>query len=137
MIKSSTVRLSFYIEWLKSTMMKSIIRGNVDTETKATHQAFVDTFVKGKGNSFVEKKPPAAIERLGGKKKSSMYESSQHLKKVAERDQRKRMKEEEAKQEEERKKAKEMEGKRHDAQDNLEYVKLLASDIFAAIYFYA
>lgn len=73
-------------------MMKAIIRGNVDTETKATHQAFVDTFVKAKGFNFAEKKPPAALDRLGGKKKSNMYESSQHLKKVAERDQRKRMK---------------------------------------------
>ena len=34
-IKSGALRQSFSIQWLKSTMMKGMIRGNVDTETKA------------------------------------------------------------------------------------------------------
>lgn len=57
-IKSSIIRLSFFTVWVKSTMMKSIIRSNVEFESKAAFAAFVDSWVKGKRHGFVEKKPP-------------------------------------------------------------------------------
>ena len=57
-IKSSIIRLSFFTVWVKSTMMKSIIRSNVESESKAAFAAFVDSWVKGKRHGFVEKKPP-------------------------------------------------------------------------------
>ncbi len=109
-------------------MMKSLIRGNVETETKAVFASFCENFITGKKNAFVEKKPPAAP--AGGKKgRSLMVESSLHLQKVADRERKKAQAEEEAKKEEERKKAKELEAKRHDAEDWFEYVKLFVIDI--------
>ena len=66
-----------------------------------------------------------------------MVESSHYLQKVADRERKKAQQEEDAKKEEEQKKAKELEAKRHDAEDNLEYVKLFAVDIGTEIYRYA
>jgi len=80
-IKSCVLRLSFHTQWLKSTMMKGIIRSNVESECKATFAAFVENHIKGKKQGFVEKKPPSPISRLGrgGKGRSLMVESSLHL----------------------------------------------------------
>ena len=66
-----------------------------------------------------------------------MVESSLHLQKVADRERKKAMKEEDDKKEEEQKKAKELEAKRHDAEDWFEYVKLFAIDIGTEVYRYA
>ena len=66
-----------------------------------------------------------------------MVESSLHLQKVAERERKKATKVEDEKKEEEQKKAKELEAKRHDAEDKFEYVKLLAIDIGTEVYRYA
>ena len=89
-----------------------------------------------KRNLFVEKKPPAAPP--GSKKgRSLMVESSLHLQKVADRERKKAQAEEEAKKEEERKKAKELEAKRHDAEDWFEYVKLFVIDIGTEVIRYA
>lgn len=66
-----------------------------------------------------------------------MVESSLHLQKVADRERKKAMKEEDDKKEEEQKKAKELEAKRHDAEDWLEYVKLFAIDIGTEVQRYA
>lgn len=108
-------------------MMKGLIRGNVESECKTVFAAYVDTWIKGKKHAFVEKKQP---ERSTGKKgRSLMVESSKHMQKIADQQRKKAMKEEDAKKEEERKKAKELEAKRHDAEDWIEYVKLLAVDI--------
>jgi len=73
-------------------MMKVLIRGNVESESKATFAAFVENFIKGKNNSFVEKKPPAKVDRRG--RPSMMVESSMHLQKVADRERKKQMKDE-------------------------------------------
>ena len=87
-IKSGIFRMSFHLQWLKSTMMKSLIRGNVETETKAVFASFCDNFIKGKKNAFVEKKP--LVIPSGGKKgRSLMVESSLHLQKVADRERKK------------------------------------------------
>ena len=59
------------------------------------------------------------------------------MQKVADRQLRKAQKEEEAKKEEERKKAKELEAKRHEAEDWIEYIKLFAIDISTAVTLYA
>ena len=59
------------------------------------------------------------------------------MQKVADRQLRKIQKEEEAKKEEERKKAKELEAKRHDAEDWVEFIKLCAVDISTAVQLYA
>lgn len=135
-IKTGVLRLSFYLHWLKSTMMKSLIRGNVESESKVVFQAYYDTFIKGKKNGFVEKVKPKV--QAGGKKgRSLMVEASTHLAKVADRQRKKAMQEEDAKKEEERKKAKELEAKRHDADDWFEYIKLFAIDIGTEIYRYA
>ena len=56
---------------------------------------------------------------------------------MADRQRKKSKKEEEAKKEEERKKAKELEAKRHDAEDTFEYLKLFAIDIGTEVYRYA
>ena len=77
-IKSSVARLSYTTQWVKSTMMKSIIQRNVDQESKAAYVAFVDNWVKGKRHGFVEKKPPVNIDKRG-KGRSLMVESSLHL----------------------------------------------------------
>lgn len=119
--------MSFYLEWLKTTMMKPLIRSNVEHETKNVFQALVDTFIRAKKHGFVEKKPPALP--LGKKGRSMMVESSLHLQKVADRERKKAMKEVEAKKEEEKKKAKELEAKRHEAEDWIEYMRLFAVDI--------
>lgn len=132
-IKSGVLRLSFFTQWLKSTLMKSLINSNVQNESKIVFQAYVDSYIKGKKNVFVEKKPPAKAK----KGRSLMVESSLHMQKVADRERKKAMKEEEAKKEEEQKKAKELEAKRHDAEDWLEYVKLFAIDIGTEVYRYA
>ena len=131
-IKSGIYRMCFHLQWLKSTLMKSIIQRNVDTETKTVFQAFVDGQIKAKKLTFVEKKAP--VMKKG---RSLMVESSLHLKKVADRERQKVKMEEEAKREEERKKAKELEAKRHNAEDWLEYLKLLAFDIGTEVQRYA
>ena len=41
-IKSGVLRISFYIQWLKSTLMKSLIRSNVESEQKAIFAMYVD-----------------------------------------------------------------------------------------------
>ena len=116
--------------------MKSVIRSNCDSETKAVHAAYVTDFIKGKGFTFVEKKPPVVTSGKKGRS-NMMVESSNMLKKIADRERKQAMKEEEAKKEEERKKAKELEAKRHDAEDMLEYLKLFAIDIGTLVMRYA
>ena len=106
-------------------MMKSIIRSNVDSETKNILNGFVNTFIKEKRLTFVEKKAPV----IAKKGRSLKVESSLHLQKVADRERKKAQKEIEAKKEEERRKAKELEAKRHDAEDWIEYAKLFMIDI--------
>ena len=116
--------------------MKSIINSNVQNESKTVFAAFADNFIKARKLNFIEKKPPVAKGR-GNKGRSLMVESSLHLQKVADRERKKAKQEEEAKKEEEQKKAKELEAKRHDAEDWFEYVKLFAVDIGTEIYRYA
>mmetsp|Transcript_19911 Transcript_19911/g.26874 ORF Transcript_19911/g.26874 Transcript_19911/m.26874 type:complete len:140 (-) Transcript_19911:158-577(-) len=113
--------------------MKSLIRSNVDSETKANLSAYLDTRIKQKQLTFVEKKAPVVAK----KGRSLKVESSLHLQKVADRERKKAQKEEEAKKEEERRKAKELEAKRHDAEDWFEYLKLFAVDIGTAVTQYA
>ena len=136
-IKSGALRLSFFAQWLKSTMMKSIINKNIQAEGAAVFAAYATDFIKGKKHGFVEKKPPTTSRKGVNKGRSLMVESSLHLQKVADRERKKAMKEEEAKKEEEQKKAKELEAKRHDAEDWLEYVKLFAIDIGTEVHRYA
>ena len=40
-IKSGVLRLSFFAQWLKSTLMKSIINSNIQAEGKAVAEAYV------------------------------------------------------------------------------------------------
>lgn len=74
-IKSGALRMSFHLQWLKSTLMKSLIRGNVETETKAVFNGFVENLIKAKKLAFVEKKAPVSSK----KGRSMMVESSLHL----------------------------------------------------------
>ena len=117
-------------------MMKGMIRGNVDTETKAVQAAFVNDFIKAKNFGFVEKKAPV-ISRGKKGRSNMMVESSNVLKKIADKERKQQQKVEEAKQEEERRKAKELEAKRHDAEDWIEYLKLFAIDIATLVMRYA
>jgi len=125
--------MSFYLQWLKSTMMKSLIRGNVDSETKLILNAYVDVFIKEKKLTFVEKKAPVTAR----KGRSLKVESSRQMQKVADRERKKVQKEEIAKQDEEKRKAKELEAKRHDAEDWIEWTKLFMIDIGTEVQRYA
>ena len=58
-----------------------------------------------------------------------MIEQANQLQRAADRERKKANAQEDAKKEEEIKLAKELEAKRHDAEDWLEYVKLFAIDI--------
>ena len=60
-IKSGVLRLSYWTDWLKSTLMKSIIQKNVHAESKNVFAAYVDTQIKAKKFGFVEKKAPPKI----------------------------------------------------------------------------
>jgi len=106
-------------------MMKSIIRSNVDSETKQILNAYNDTYIKEKRLTFVEKKAPV----MAKKGRSMKVESSLQMQKVADRERKKVKKEEDAKKEEEKRKAKELEAKRHDAEDWFEYAKLFMIDV--------
>ena len=100
-IKSGVLRLSFFAQWLKSTMMKSIINSNIQSESKTVFQAYHDVYIKAKKHIFVEKKPPAKQPAMKKGGRSLMVESSLHLQKVADRERKKAQKEEDAKKEEE------------------------------------
>lgn len=93
--------------------MKSIIRSNVDSETKQIISFYADMYIRQKQFNFVEKKMPVVAK----KGRNMKVESSLTMQKVADRQLRKQQKEEEAKKEEERRKAKELEAKRHEAED--------------------
>ena len=65
--------------------MKSLIRSNVDAETKQIINTYNDTNIKGKRLTFVEKKAPVSAK----KGRSLKVESSLHLQKVADRERKK------------------------------------------------
>ena len=113
--------------------MKSLISRNVDSETKQIISSYADMYIRQKQFNFVEKKMPVVAK----KGRNMKVESSLTMQKVADRQLRKQQKEEEAKKEEERRKAKELEAKRHEAEDWQQYVKLAAIDLFTIVQLYA
>ena len=62
-IKTGVLRISYRLQWLKSTIMKSIIRSNVDSETKQIINSYADMYIRQKQFNFVEKKMPVVAKK--------------------------------------------------------------------------